>query len=138
MSETETKCNASSRNVVIILNDQGGGVMNVSYDVTSTLRAQDHGHPPLVYDARGNGGGCRVSNNHRRSSGQNNGLHRYCYTENHYGDYRATEQSNSIRAAGATLGGGSEVLVLCGEESTETLRGQSTGTTTLAAEVGGA
>lgn len=33
--------------------------MDVSYDVTATLRAQDHGHTPvvLVYDARGNGGG---------------------------------------------------------------------------------
>ena len=31
--------------------------MNVSYDVTSTLRAQDHGHPPLEFDARGNGEG---------------------------------------------------------------------------------
>lgn len=33
--------------------------MNVSYDVTGTLRAQMGGHPPLVlvYDARGNGGG---------------------------------------------------------------------------------
>lgn len=31
--------------------------MNVSYDVVGTLRAQDHGHPPLVFDARGNGGG---------------------------------------------------------------------------------
>ena len=32
--------------------------MNVSEDVTSTLRAEDHGHPPvvLIYDARGNGG----------------------------------------------------------------------------------
>jgi len=36
-----------------------GGQMDVSYDLTGTLRAQDHGHPPcvLVYDARGNGGG---------------------------------------------------------------------------------
>lgn len=42
---------------VIILNDQGGDIMNVSYEVTSTLRAQDHGHPPLVFDARGNGEG---------------------------------------------------------------------------------
>ena len=33
--------------------------MDVSYDMTGTLRAQDHGHPPvvLVYDARGNGNG---------------------------------------------------------------------------------
>lgn len=35
---------------VIVLNDQGGGVMNVTYDVANTLRAQDHGHPPLVLD----------------------------------------------------------------------------------------
>ena len=33
--------------------------MSVSYDVTETLRAETHGHQPivLVYDARGNGGG---------------------------------------------------------------------------------
>ena len=31
--------------------------MDVSEDVVGTLRAQDHGHPPLIYDARGNGGG---------------------------------------------------------------------------------
>lgn len=42
----------------IVLNDQGGKVMDVSYDVTGTLRANMGGHPPLVlvYDARGNGG----------------------------------------------------------------------------------
>ena len=33
---------------LLILNDQGGDVMNMSDDVTSTLRAQDHGHPPVV------------------------------------------------------------------------------------------
>lgn len=33
---------------MMILNDQGGDVMNVSEDVTFTLRAQDHGHPPVV------------------------------------------------------------------------------------------
>lgn len=31
--------------------------MNISYDIIGTLRAQEHGHPPLVFDARGNGGG---------------------------------------------------------------------------------
>ena len=33
---------------ILILNDQGGEVMNMSEDVTSTLRAQDHGHPPVI------------------------------------------------------------------------------------------
>lgn len=41
---------------IVVLNDQGGGAMSVSYDITGTLRAQEHGHPPLIYDARGNGG----------------------------------------------------------------------------------
>lgn len=34
---------------VHVLNDQGGSVMSVSQDVTSTLRAQEHGHQPIVY-----------------------------------------------------------------------------------------
>lgn len=36
--------------------------MDISYDVTATLRSQDHGHPPvvLIFDARGNGEG-RIS-----------------------------------------------------------------------------
>ena len=37
----------------IVLNDQGGACMDVSEDVTGTLRAQDHGHPPCVMEAAG-------------------------------------------------------------------------------------
>lgn len=33
-----------------ILNDQGGGRINISEDVTGTLRAETHGHPPVVMD----------------------------------------------------------------------------------------
>jgi len=33
---------------VLCLNDQGGSIMNVSHNVTGTLRAQMDGHPPLV------------------------------------------------------------------------------------------
>ena len=33
---------------VLCLNDQGGGVMDCSEDVSGTLRAQEHGHQPLV------------------------------------------------------------------------------------------
>ena len=35
----------------ICLNDQGGERMDVSEGVTGTLRAQDHGHPPVVMAA---------------------------------------------------------------------------------------
>ena len=34
-----------------ILNDQGGGRMDISEEVTATLRAQEHGHPPCVLAA---------------------------------------------------------------------------------------
>lgn len=33
---------------VLCLNDQGGGVMDCSEELTGTLRAQEHGHQPLV------------------------------------------------------------------------------------------
>lgn len=35
---------------VLCLNDQGGNVMSCSEDVTGTLRAQEHGHQPLIFD----------------------------------------------------------------------------------------
>ena len=33
---------------VLILNDQGGYVMDINENVTMTLRAQEHGHQPIV------------------------------------------------------------------------------------------
>lgn len=38
---------------VLCLNDQGGGIMACSEDVVGTLRAQEHGHQPLVFDNHG-------------------------------------------------------------------------------------
>ena len=38
---------------VLCLNDQGGGVMDCSKDVAGTLRAQQHGHQPLVFENHG-------------------------------------------------------------------------------------
>lgn len=35
---------------VPVLNDQGGGKMDVSYDVVGTLRANAKGHDPIVLD----------------------------------------------------------------------------------------
>ena len=39
--------------ITVCLNDQGGLRMDVSDNVSGTLRAQDHGHPPLVIGAAG-------------------------------------------------------------------------------------
>ena len=38
---------------VLCLNDQGGSVMDCSENVSGTLRAQEHGHQPLVFDNHG-------------------------------------------------------------------------------------
>lgn len=38
---------------VLCLNDQGGGVMDCTEDMTGTLRAQQHGHQPLVFENYG-------------------------------------------------------------------------------------
>lgn len=45
------KASESGSNIVpsvMCLNDQGGSIMNVSHNITGTLRAQMDGHPPLV------------------------------------------------------------------------------------------
>ena len=36
-----------------VLNNQGGGFMEVTHGMTGTLRAQEHGHPPITFDKMG-------------------------------------------------------------------------------------
>ena len=38
---------------ILCLNDQGGSVMDCTEDISGTLRAQEHGHQPLVYENHG-------------------------------------------------------------------------------------
>ena len=38
---------------ILCLNDQGGQVMDCTEEVTGTLRSQEHGHQPLVYENHG-------------------------------------------------------------------------------------
>ncbi|WP_242869871.1 DNA cytosine methyltransferase [Desulfitobacterium hafniense] len=38
---------------VLCLNDQGGSQMHCTEDITGTLRAQEHGHQPLVFENHG-------------------------------------------------------------------------------------
>ena len=38
---------------VLCINDQGGQIMEISKGMTGTLRAQEHGHQPLVYENHG-------------------------------------------------------------------------------------
>ena len=63
----------------ICLNDQGGNRMDVSEDVSGTLRAQDHGHPPVVLEYHPHDSRIRIANddisqtlNNRMGTGGNN------------------------------------------------------------------
>ena len=38
---------------ILCINDQGGQIMECSENITGTLRAQEHGHQPLVYENHG-------------------------------------------------------------------------------------
>lgn len=53
-----------------MLNDQGGSVMNTSEDVTGTLRAEDHGRPPIVCY-----GICSYHSNSMLSSNPHSGIY---------------------------------------------------------------
>lgn len=64
--------------------------MSVSYDVTGTLRAQMAGHPPVIIDSRD----------------------RKTLTEKRFFEWHEDNVSVSLRAAGASYGGGSEVLII--------------------------
>lgn len=48
-----TDSNTGMASNVLCLNDQGGNVMECTEDMTGTLRAQEHGHQPLVYENHG-------------------------------------------------------------------------------------
>lgn len=44
---------AGDGGAVPVLNDQGGCVMDVSENITGTLRAQEHGHQPVIFQSAG-------------------------------------------------------------------------------------
>lgn len=48
-----TDSNTCMASNVLCLNDQGGSIMECTEDMTGTLRAQEHGHQPLVYENHG-------------------------------------------------------------------------------------
>ena len=57
-----------NQNQITCLMDQGGSVIYVLEGISGTLRAQEHGHQPLIYDARGNGNGetvCTITGDHQ-------------------------------------------------------------------------
>lgn len=48
--QTTAGSSAAGVGSTMCLNDQGGAMMDLSEDVTGTLRAQEHGHAPIVFE----------------------------------------------------------------------------------------
>lgn len=94
----------------ICLNDQGGGRMDVSEEVASTLRAESHGHPPCVMAA----GFCTEHSADSRSIGYGEecsptlraGVVPAAVYENHSQDTRYTGPLDTAPTVSATYGMG--------------------------------
>ena len=94
----------------ICLNDQGGGRMDVSQEVTATLRAQEHGHPPCVLAA----GFCKECSAQSRSIGYEEeraptlraGAIPTAVYENHSQDTRYTGPLDTAPTVSSTYGTG--------------------------------
>jgi len=94
----------------ICLNDQGGGCMDISEEVASTLRAESHGHPPCVMAA----GFCTEHSAASRSIGYGEecsptlrtGVVPAAVYENHSQDTRYTGPLNTAPTVSSTYGTG--------------------------------
>lgn len=99
-----------------VLNDQGGSVMDVSYDVTGTLRAQEHGHQPIIFDARGNGDGrtCpTITGDHenRITDYTAIAIERNTFNEQSFSHYKESDKCSTLKAKAGNIGNGSECLI---------------------------
>ena len=99
-----------------VLNDQGGSVMDVSYDVTGTLRAQEHGHQPIVFDARGNGDGKivpTITGDHENRITDYTAIviERQTFNEQSFSNYKESDKCSTLKAKAGNIGNGSECLI---------------------------
>ncbi|TCK89070.1 DNA (cytosine-5)-methyltransferase 1 [Natranaerovirga hydrolytica] len=100
---------------VLCLNDQGGSQMQCTEDITGTLRAQEHGHQPLVMAAQQGGaeiseGICPTITSAAGTSGNNQPV----LFENHAKDCRYTGPLEVATTVTSTYGTGGNNVPLVG------------------------
>lgn len=102
-----------------------GAIMSVTEDIANTLRAQDHGHPPCVLciEPRSPDGVPRIYADEivpTLNTAQGGAKATMCagekimktYSPIRYGLYADCGESETLRASGGDVGGGSEVLIV--------------------------
>lgn len=85
---------------IFCLNDQGGSVMGISQDISGTLRAQEHGHQPIVLENRPADSRIKISKDgvlQTLSSRMGTGGGNTPYIMQGFGDYRAGDVSSSCK-----------------------------------------
>ena len=127
----------------LCLNDQGGQRMDVTDDVTATLRAEAH-HPPVVMEAAGF---CTEHSARSRSIGYEEetsptlraGVVPATVYENHSQDTRYTGPVDTAPTVSATygMGGNNQPFVVSGEQPSCNWDGQQTAPTLTAHNAGG-
>ena len=106
---------------ICILNDQGGSVMDVSEDVVGTLRAQEHGHQPIIFEP----GAATILGGHiwkniartlRTNMGDNSPVVAYS-VENHSADSRVQfSKDGNVQSLTSRMGtGGNNVPLVLNE-----------------------
>lgn len=85
-------------------------------DVTGTLRAQEHGHQPIIFDARGNGDGrtCpTITGDHenRITDYTAIAIERRTFSEQSYSSYKESGKCSTLKANAGNIGNGSECLI---------------------------
>ena len=136
-------CGMSTSRNGIVLNDQGGNRMDVTDEVTATLRAEAH-HPPVVMDAAGF---CTEHSAKSRSIGYEEetsptlraGVVPATVYENHSQDTRYTGPVDTAPTVSATygMGGNNQPFVVSGEQPSCNWDGQQTAPTLTAHNAGG-
>ena len=127
----------------IVLNDQGGNRMDVTDEVTATLRAEAH-HPPVVMDAAGF---CTEHSSKSRSIGYEEetsptlraGVVPATVYENHSQDTRYTGPVDTAPTVSATygMGGNNQPFVVSGEQPSCNWDGDQVAPTLTAHNAGG-
>ena len=136
-------CGMSTGRNGIVLNDQGGNRMDVTDEVTATLRAEAH-HPPVVMDAAGF---CTEHSAKSRSIGYEKemsptlraGVVPATVYENHSQDTRYTGPVDTAPTVSANygMGGNNQPFVVSGEQPSCNWDGAQTAPTLTAHNAGG-
>ena len=85
---------------VFCLNDQGGNVMGISQDISGTLRAQEHGHQPVVLENHPADSRIKISKDgvfQTLASRMGTGGGNTPYIMQGFGDYRAGDVASSCK-----------------------------------------